>query len=255
MQRPDATDAECRDTNAGTFHLLLTNYLGILHQSIVEDRTYNDEVWNQLIVGYSITRQEPLTLAQALAGTGVDRMPDGAVEFWRVEDLLTYSDQSQRLVEFVLALDDPGTVLEGQWAGASREKHPDFIWTPTAASRAESSIGGLTYSRLRELHDLAGAEDSLTRARTQVLARDISLEEGSLHSKIGVPGSYKLTVQATGAGNAGLYVRLGAPPTVYSYLETDLSNAATQHGGVYYIRVRPTDGGGDTIGLTATITP
>src|SRR5262249_20095746 len=41
--RPVDEDRECRDTNAGTYHVLIANYLGILKQSFVEDRTMNYE--------------------------------------------------------------------------------------------------------------------------------------------------------------------------------------------------------------------
>lgn len=36
---------------AGAYHLLLTNYLGILESPAVADRTYDDEVWNQPLRG------------------------------------------------------------------------------------------------------------------------------------------------------------------------------------------------------------
>ncbi len=69
--RPTADDAECRDSNAGTYHVLLTNYLGRMRQSFVEDRTIDDEVWNQPLRGYSITKMQEVTAAQANALIGV----------------------------------------------------------------------------------------------------------------------------------------------------------------------------------------
>ena len=56
--RPSGSDAECADTNPGTYHVLLTNYLGLRDLSFVEDRTWDDEVWNQPLRGYRILRQE-----------------------------------------------------------------------------------------------------------------------------------------------------------------------------------------------------
>ena len=69
--RPTGTDSECRDTNPGTLHLLLTNYLGIRGEAFVEDRTYDDEVWNQPIRGYRITQQDAVTARQANELIGV----------------------------------------------------------------------------------------------------------------------------------------------------------------------------------------
>ena len=68
--RPGARDPECIDTNPGTYHVLLTNYLGKMRQSFVEDRTFDDQVWNQPLRGYSITRQVEVTAAQANALIG-----------------------------------------------------------------------------------------------------------------------------------------------------------------------------------------
>jgi hypothetical protein len=63
--RPTGDDEECRDTNPGTYHVLLTNFLGLKGQSFVEDRTFDNEVWNQPIRGYRITQMEPIPLERA----------------------------------------------------------------------------------------------------------------------------------------------------------------------------------------------
>ncbi len=62
---------ECRDTNAGTYHLLLANYLGIKRQAFVEDRTAAFEVWNQPLRGYRVTEKRVVTLAEANRLVGV----------------------------------------------------------------------------------------------------------------------------------------------------------------------------------------
>ena len=51
----------CRDTNPGTLHVIMTNYLGLNKVSFAEDRTYNYEVWNQPVVAYEVTKQEEIT--------------------------------------------------------------------------------------------------------------------------------------------------------------------------------------------------
>jgi hypothetical protein len=68
--RPIDSDRECRDTNPGTFHVLMTNYLGIKKQSFVYDRTFDDEVWNQPLRGYKVNqmREVPATEANRLIG-------------------------------------------------------------------------------------------------------------------------------------------------------------------------------------------
>ncbi|MCC6623308.1 MAG: pre-peptidase C-terminal domain-containing protein [Deltaproteobacteria bacterium] len=73
--RPVSTDAECKDTNAGTYHVLLTNYLGLRGQSFVEDRTFDDEVWNQPLRGYRVTQLKEVTAQEANRLVGVTADP------------------------------------------------------------------------------------------------------------------------------------------------------------------------------------
>ena len=69
--RPSGSDAECADTNPGTYHVLLTNYLGLRDLSFVEDRTWDDEVWNQPLRAYRILRQEEIDFQMANELLGV----------------------------------------------------------------------------------------------------------------------------------------------------------------------------------------
>jgi len=68
--RPSNANAQCRDTNAGTWHVLATNYLGIKRQAFVEDRTYDHQVWNQPLRGYRVTNKKVVTFAEANALIG-----------------------------------------------------------------------------------------------------------------------------------------------------------------------------------------
>lgn len=73
--RPTGDDVECKDTNAGTYHVLLANYIGLRGQSFVEDRTFDDEVWNQPLRGYRITQQKEVTAQEANKLVGVTAAP------------------------------------------------------------------------------------------------------------------------------------------------------------------------------------
>jgi len=46
---------ECRDMNAGSFHVLAANLMGLRNQGFVIDATYSDQVWNQPSYGYTVT--------------------------------------------------------------------------------------------------------------------------------------------------------------------------------------------------------
>ncbi len=69
--RPAGGDAACKDTNPGTYHILLTNYLGKQGASFAEDRTFDDEVWNQPLRGYRITAQTEVSALDANKLIGV----------------------------------------------------------------------------------------------------------------------------------------------------------------------------------------
>jgi hypothetical protein len=89
--RPADSNSECRDTNPGTFHLLLANYLGIHKASFVEDRTWDDEVWNQPLRGYKVTEQQEVSAAEAnrligltsIGGTTVTKTGTVAKDAWQ----------------------------------------------------------------------------------------------------------------------------------------------------------------------------
>jgi hypothetical protein len=69
--RPDGENGACKDTNAATMHLLLANYLGVQHQAFAEDRTIDDEVWNQPIRGFKVLEQREVSAQEANALVGV----------------------------------------------------------------------------------------------------------------------------------------------------------------------------------------
>lgn len=69
--RPSDPDRACIDTNPGTYHILLANYLGLQKKSFVEDRTFDAEVWNQPIRGYKIVSKQVVTPAEANRLVGV----------------------------------------------------------------------------------------------------------------------------------------------------------------------------------------
>lgn len=67
--------SECRDMNAGAWHVLVANKLGLQKSSFVYDRTYDLEVWNQPVRGFAITnldggKLKRVTKAQAIALLG-----------------------------------------------------------------------------------------------------------------------------------------------------------------------------------------
>lgn len=75
--RPTGGSASCKDTNPGTYHVLLANYLGKQGASFAEDRTFDDEVWNQPLRGYRTTAMDEVSALEANKLIGVT--PTGGV--------------------------------------------------------------------------------------------------------------------------------------------------------------------------------
>jgi len=65
-------DGKCQDVNPGSFHVLITNFLGLQGRPIAEDRVYNYEVWNQPIIGYNIETQEEISEQKVREFVGPD---------------------------------------------------------------------------------------------------------------------------------------------------------------------------------------
>ena len=129
-------DPACRNTNAGTFHLLLTNFIGLLDRPLAEDRVSNREVWNQPISGYRVEKQLELSLSEALI---LLNLPEGsrhvynerATRFLEVITAVDYVTESQPsrspfesvITEYIktaryiylLELDDVGNIIGGEW--------------------------------------------------------------------------------------------------------------------------------------------
>ncbi|QDG51186.1 hypothetical protein FIV42_10680 [Persicimonas caeni] len=158
----------CRDVNAGTFHVIVTNFLGLQQRAIAEDRTYNYEVWNQPVTGFKITEQREITLEEAhelLKVKGEDGEVSEPVEYVYNEDAekfieiklttdyITESHASTRpngdhierytrhdYYHYILELDGEGKIIGGEWLGDSIQNHPDFLWLPTRARSGNPHI-------------------------------------------------------------------------------------------------------------------
>lgn len=166
------TSAQCFDTNPGTWHLAVVNQIGVAKRSMVFDVTFDYEVWNQPVYGYSYTYFNPQTrkatsnLAQAKLAIsayttdkfkrfrspqtrsviGVSMLVSYIVEVnptQREEDQAAYDSIQQVAYEYDLELDANDVIIGGEWY---RNEHPDFLWTPAkgtpAQTRYENSASG-----------------------------------------------------------------------------------------------------------------
>ncbi len=131
----------CRnDLNAGSFHLVLTNKMGLEGGSFIADMDRGHEVWNHVIYEYSSTILNPSL--RPLRGSA-----RGTVRVARVKTVVGYvfvatkswepvlgtelQKINKRTYEYYLDLDAAGNVIGGDWISAQR---PDFLWTSSPAT-------------------------------------------------------------------------------------------------------------------------
>lgn len=132
---PWGTD-RCRDDmNAGAFHIVLTNKIGLAGTSFVADIENGTEVWNHVPVKYRIT-----VLNENLPPESDSAR--GTVRTVRVRNEVTYvyeTDKNtwepvlgtplqkyvKKTYEYSLDLNANGIILGGNWKSRTR---PDFLW-------------------------------------------------------------------------------------------------------------------------------
>jgi len=211
--RPVEDDKGCADTNAGSFHIVIANMLGLRREALVEDRTYDYEVWNQPIRGYRVTRDDAVDAATAngLIGAPAEapyRFNDAAVSFRHVEMDLQYIFESHQgedanLAEsidaytgtdhyaYVLELDGEGHIIGGEWVGASKKNHPDFLWRPVVKQDTE-------VARRRD--------------RLATITGSVAANAWSNIGRWDVVAGERVHIAMKGDGDADLYVRFGSRP-------------------------------------------
>ncbi len=156
-------DAQCFDTNPGTWHKAVVNQIGIAKRSFIIDATYDYEVWNQPVYSYSYQYFNPQTHAvshnnfraaavnirnftndkfksyrspEATQIVGVEMKVDYIVETeptHRTFDNESYDGVTSVVYRYDLELDRRGEVIGGEWYSNA---HPDFLWTPQPNARA-----------------------------------------------------------------------------------------------------------------------
>jgi len=164
-KNPDSAQLrECRDTNAGAFHVVLANLLA-RGEGFIADVTRDLEVWNQPVYAFStqvIREQAPS--AGAAPGTDREVVVQTTIRYgmeieanW--EPLGLNQSSASRTYVYRLELDLTGKIIGGDWLTDDR---PDFLW---AESKAEF-VG--YFGALGELYKAATVEPLPTPTPTAV---------------------------------------------------------------------------------------
>lgn len=142
-----AESPDCKDVNAGAFHVIISNMLGLHGKGFVADIDRFNDVWNQPIVAYSTTvvGEEPVSASS----------PAGVTKRLRIKLAMTYGEELKfytpelaaqghrnfvsklpvtntphqkflvRNYEYIVELNSAGNVIGGEWVTSTR---PDFMW-------------------------------------------------------------------------------------------------------------------------------
>lgn len=139
-----AQNSECVDVNAGAFHIVLANTLGVRRQGLLADTERGMEVWNYPIYEYQshLDRTPSPEAQQLLANSHRAR---GAVRSQYVETDISFSDDNEDYgpdwwpvvgtacfkkdsahYKYWLDLDAYGRIVGGTWVTTER---PDNLWS------------------------------------------------------------------------------------------------------------------------------
>lgn len=144
-----AESIECRDVNAGAFHVVMANMIGIQSLSLVADVDRFNDVWNQPVTSYDAVFKEELVVEQSHYAYGVARRLRMVMKMTYGEELQFASQAAinrgednfvsklpvtrtphqefrSKDYEYILELDANDNVIGGEWISVTR---PDFLWT------------------------------------------------------------------------------------------------------------------------------
>lgn len=152
--------ADCRDVNAGAFHIVLANLIGIHSRSFVADIDRMNDVWNQPIYGYSssVKNEEAVTPEHRMQG--IERRIRVATSFTYGEELKFWTRELEaeghrnfvskqpvtgtvhqkylsKNYEYILELDGAGKIVGGEWISATR---PDFMWIYDRSAKFNNKV-------------------------------------------------------------------------------------------------------------------
>lgn len=201
------TNENCRDLNAGAFHVSMSNLLGLQKRGFVEDRTFDYEVWNQPVKGFEVKEMEEISVTQAHELLNVNpEMPTDCLAgysaengdycynsdidtLFKVQTTLHWLTESQASTQalgndhisrysrtdsytYILEVKN-GVIVGGEWYGSSVNSHPDFIWLPFGPGAMPRNLEIESVKMLNRLAQTSPEARSEAKAPLKVESGDI----------------------------------------------------------------------------------
>jgi hypothetical protein len=134
-EHPEAASrSECRDLNAGAYHVILANLVGIHKKGFVVDITRDLQVWNQPVTAFQSQVLGEVSLSSTASRLAVRSVRVETTMFYQAENIFPTWDATNgtaqsinvnRIYQYNLELDGGGRVVGGEWVSDNR---PDFLW-------------------------------------------------------------------------------------------------------------------------------
>ncbi|SMF71010.1 hypothetical protein [Pseudobacteriovorax antillogorgiicola] len=123
---------QCRDVNAGSFHIVLANQISNKNESFIVDVTRDFEVWNQAVEGYRSTILSESEEVYSDAARNTTKIVEVVTEMdytteisYSVENTDDVDSTATKTYRYFLELDAAGKIIGGKWISSNR---PDFLW-------------------------------------------------------------------------------------------------------------------------------
>ncbi|MDA8793517.1 hypothetical protein N9N67_09730 [Bacteriovoracaceae bacterium] len=153
---------DCKDVHPASFHLALTNMIGIQKKGFIADVDRYKEVWNQPVVGYEYIIKEQYQASKKARKKGVytkaviemkmtyaDELQEvpGApdddfkdFQTWKPVFGTVHNEKTTKTYNYVLELSKSGKIIGGTWRSKDR---PDFLWFKTTPFEFDKRYIGL----------------------------------------------------------------------------------------------------------------
>lgn len=138
----------CDDVNPGTFHVAITNWIGIQKYPLIMDMSSKEQVWNypqwkykfdsravsradanRIITGNSTDEYKFNPAAKQFRSVAMTIYHSNAfVEERLTNTISTDQRYKSQVFYYILELNDSGDIIGGEWVSESQRNHPDFIW-------------------------------------------------------------------------------------------------------------------------------
>jgi hypothetical protein len=130
------------DVNAGAFHVVLANQLGILNEGFGLDKDSGRQVWNQPVYAFKskiLEQSGNRILVESEVTWAYDgQYTDNFSQWEPVTGTANYKSETETY-KYYLVLDSQGRIIGGEWMS----QNPDFLWIHSKVNTFTGDYRGL----------------------------------------------------------------------------------------------------------------